>query len=158
MVYVPKGKSTMKQMAYARRVFSADGVNKKQIALDVGYAPNLSRSVTTHIEETAGFHNAMARLALESNNLALAAIEEFKARGFEDFSNKEMIAALNSISEAWARFNVAPKEGGNKANNNKLRTVILQRIENQTVLEGSNKPIHSAPKEEDKPIQPDLNF
>ena len=141
----------MKQMAYAKRIFTADGVNKKQIALDVGYAPNLSKSVTTHIEATAGFHNAMAQLAYESNNLALAAIEEFKARGFEDFTNNEMISALNAISGAWAKFNIKPIDDGGKKSNNKLRTVILQQIENQTVVQ-SDKPIV---EQKDKP---DLNF
>jgi hypothetical protein len=155
MVGIAKGKSTMKQQAYARRVFSADGVNKKQIALDVGYAPNLSRSVTTHIEETAGFHNAMAKLAYESNNLALAAMHEFKARGFEDFTNSEMISALNVISGAWAKFSMPAREveKSNNTSTNKLRTVILQQIENNTMLSGDAKaPI--VQKEE----KPNLDF
>jgi hypothetical protein len=156
MVYVKKGKSTMRQMAYARRIFNGDGVNKKQIALDVGYASNLSKSVTSHIEETAGFHNAMAQLAYESNNLALAAIEEFKPRGFEDFSNTEMINALNSISSAWAKFNVVKPEPSNKTSSNKLRTVILQQIENQNVMSpGVTDVTTQKPKEE---VQPNLDF
>ena len=132
----------MKQQAYARRVFSADGVNKKQIALDVGYSPNLSKSVTTHIEATAGFHNAMSKLAYESNNLALAAMHEFKARGFEDFTNNEMISALNAIAGAWSKFSMPARdvEKSNNSSTNKLRTVILQQIENQTVL-NSDKPV-----------------
>lgn len=128
----------MKQQAYARRVFSADGVNKKQIALDVGYSPNCSHSITTHIEATAGFQNAIAKLAYESNNLALAAISEFKARGFEDFTNGEMVNALNAIAGAWSKFSQPAREleRSNNTSTNKLRTVILQQIENQTVLPG----------------------
>jgi hypothetical protein len=142
MVYIKKGTSTMKQTAYARRVFSADGVNKKQIALDVGYSPNLSNSIVSHIESTAGFQNAISKLACESNNIALSAIAEFKARGFEDFTNKEMISALTAIAGAWEKFS-APARDVEKSNNtstNKLRTVILQQIENQTVL-SSDKPM-----------------
>ena len=142
----------MKQMAYARRIFNADGVNKKQIALDVGYAPNLSKSVTTHIEATAGFHNAMSKLAYESNNLALAAMHEFKARGFEDFTNNEMISALNAIAGAWSKFSQPARdvEKSNNSSTNKLRTVILQQIEQQTNIQ-TDKPIIEQKK-------PDLNF
>lgn len=142
MVFVKRGLSTLKQQAYARRVFSADGINKKQIALDVGFSPNVARSVTTHIENKAGFQNAISKLAAESNNLALAAISEFKARGFENFTNKEMISAITAISGAWSKFSQPARdvEKSNKESTNKLRTVILNQIENQTVL-NSDKPL-----------------
>jgi len=121
-------------MAYARQLFGAQGRNKKQIALDVGYSPTTANSVSSHIENKPGFNNAMAALAIDSNNLALAAMHEFKARGFEDFSNKELTGALNAIGSAWSKFNVVPKEDpGNRNNTNKLRTVILQKIEQQTI-------------------------
>lgn len=146
----------MKQAAYARRIFTADGVNKRQVALDVGYAPNLAASVTSHIEDTAGFHNAMAKLAYESNNLALAAMHEFKSRGFEGFTNTEMIKALNSISGAWAKFSQPARdvERSNNTSTNKLRTVILQQIENNTMLSGDAK-IPIVQKEE---VTLDLDF
>jgi hypothetical protein len=152
MVFVKRGKSTMKQQAYARRVFSGDGANKKQIALDVGFSPNVARSVVTHIENKPGFHNAMSKLAFESNNLALSAIEQFKARGFDGFSNKEMIDALGAISKAWAQFNLAPQEKslGNTSSTNKLRTIIMNQIENQTVVQ-SDKPLIEQKKEVEKP-------
>lgn len=140
----------MKQMAYARRVFGANGESKKQIALDVGYTPAVSNSVTTHIENKPGFHNAMAALAIDSNNLALAAMHEFKSRGFEDFSNKDLVAALNAIGSAWSRFNQVPKEPSSNPSTNKLRTVILQQIENQTVTNmpnGTQKVKQAAPEE-----------
>ena len=86
MSFIKKNGSTMKQMAYARKLFSADGINKKQMALDVGYSSNVANSISSHIENKPGFHNAMSALAVDSNNLALAAMHEFKARGFEDFS------------------------------------------------------------------------
>jgi hypothetical protein len=133
MSFIKKKGSTMKQMAYAKRLFGAQGKNKKQIALDVGYSPFVANSISSHIENKPGFNNAMAALAVDSNNLALAAMHEFKARGFKDFSNKDLVGALNAIGSAWSRFNTIPKDpsGGNQSTN-KLRTVILQQIENQT--------------------------
>ena len=137
MVYIKPRTSTLKQMAYARRVFGAQGENRKQIALDVGYSPYVANSVKDHIENKPGFNNAMALLAVDSNNLALAAMAEFKARGFKDFSNKDLVGALNAIGQAWSKFNGTYTRGGDggggKDDRNRLRTVILQQIENQTL-------------------------
>ena len=137
---------SMKQMAYAKKILGADGVSKKQIALDVGYSPNVAASVTTHIENKPGFNYAMTKLATDSNNLALAAMHEFKARGFKDFSNKELVGALNAIGSAWSRFNVIPREKAPSPEGNKLRTVILNRIENQVIYPDKESiPITTAP-------------
>lgn len=122
--------TSMKQMAYARRVFSGQGQNKKQIALDCGYSPNVANSISSHIENKPGFNNAMAQLAIDSNNLALAAMHEFKARGFEDFSNKDLVGALNAIGSAWAKFN-APQVDRVRSENpsgNRLRAIILEQV------------------------------
>jgi len=132
-MFTKKNGSTLKQTAYARRIFGAQGTTKKEIALDVGYSANVSNSIVSHIESKPGFNNAMTQLAIDSNNLALAAMSEFKARSFKDFSNKDLIGALNAIGNAWSKFNIIPKEGGSNQPVNKLRTVILQQIENQTV-------------------------
>lgn len=131
--------STPKQTAYARRVFGGEGTSKKQIALEVGYSPSSANSIMTHIENKPGFQNAMLKLAKDSNNLALSAMSEFKARGFKEFSNKDLVGALNAIGSAWSKFNAPLSKHynmdgpGTKLGNNKLRTIILQRIENQTV-------------------------
>ena len=130
---ISKRGSSLKQVAYARRLFGGQGKCKKQIALDVGYSPNVANSISSHIENNPGFHNAMAVLARDSNNLALAAMEEFSARGFKDFSNKDLVGALNAIGSAWSRFNTPAKKEGEGQSTNKLRTVILQQIENQTI-------------------------
>jgi phage terminase small subunit len=139
----------MKQIAYARRVFGAEGKNKKQIALDVGYAPSVANSIAAHIENKPGFQNAMALLAKESNNLALEAMSEFKARGFEDFSNKDLVGALNAIGNAWSKFNAPLQTKTEGQSTNKLRTVILQQIENQTVM---NPPVEKEVPVEAPPI------
>lgn len=134
-----KNGSTLKQMAYARRLWGAEGKNRSLIARDVGYSPGTALSVGTAVEQSVGFHNAVAQLSVESNSLALAIMHEFKARGVEDFSNKDLIGALNAIGGAWARFNGAltkerDMDGPNTRHGmNKLRTVVLQQVENQTV-------------------------
>jgi len=133
MAFIKTKGSTMKQMAYARGILGAKGKSKKDIALSVGYSPNVANSVSAHIENKPGFANAVAALAHDSNNLALAAMAEFKARGFKDFSNKDLIGALNAIGMAWSKFNQQPKEKDPSNSANRLRTVILQQIENQTV-------------------------
>ena len=130
---IPRNGSSLQQTAYAKRIFGGQGKCKKQIALECGYSPAVSNSVSSHVEKTVGFHNAMAKLAVDSNNLALAAMEEFQARGFKDFTNKDLVGALNAIGSAWSRFNAPLKEKGEgTTSTNKLRTVILQQIENQT--------------------------
>ena len=132
-------KTSLKQMAYARRVFNGQGINKKQIALDCGYSPNVANSLVSHIESKPGFLNAMSKLAAESNNMAMSVLDEFKARGLKEFTNSEMIGALNAISQAWSKFNPqarAQQEGSTSTN--KLRTIILQQIENQTISPPSN--------------------
>lgn len=133
----PRNGATLKQVAYAQRVFGAKGKTKKDIALDVGYSVNTSNSVMSHIEKTEGFNLAMAKLAMDSNNLALAALAEFKARGFENFTNNELIGSLNAIGNAWSRFTAFSRGGDDDGSGNKktskLRTIVLQQIENQTV-------------------------
>lgn len=131
-MFIAKDGSTIKQMAYAKRILGGAGDSKKQIALNSGYSSKVSNSVKSHIENKRGFNNAMTALAVESNNLALAAMHEFKARGFKDFSNKEMIGALNAIGNAWSKFNAQPKEKTVSESGNKLRTIVLNQIENQT--------------------------
>ena len=137
---ISKRGSSLKQLAYARRIFGGEGKCKKQIALDVGYSPYVANSISSHIENQPGFHNAMAQLAHDSNNLALEVMSQFKARGFNDFSNKDLVAALNAIGSAWSKFNQQDKRKEDPQNNNKLRTVILQQVENQTVNTGLEAP------------------
>jgi hypothetical protein len=62
----------------------------------------------------------------------MAAMHELKVRGFENFTNKDLVGALNAIGNAWSKFNAERKERAPSENQNKLRTVILQQIENQT--------------------------
>lgn len=147
-----KNSSTPKQIAYARRMWGGELLNKKQLAIDVGYSPSTANNAGLKIEKSRGFNNAMATLAAESNDLALTIMHEFKARGVNSFSNKDLIGSLNAIGNAWGRFNTALTKhndmtGPNtKLGQNKLRTVILQQVENQTIL--PQTPIEVLPTEE----------
>ena len=131
MPRISKSGSTLKQMAYARRVWGANGENRSGIAVDVGYSLHAASSPKDKIESKKGFHNAMTALAKESNEVALSILHEFKSRGVEDFTNKELISALNAIGGAWAKFN--PKEDyadkNGKKDNNRLRAVIIHEAE-----------------------------
>ena len=122
------------QKAYAMRVWGAKGKDKRSIALDVGYSRFVAASAKSKIENTKGFNNAILALANDSNNLALAAMAEFKARGLKGFSNKDLVGALNAISGAWSKFNNAEKEPRSQAESgNKLRQIVINRIENQSI-------------------------
>ena len=146
---IAKNASSFKQQEYAKRVWSGRGNSKKQIALDVGYTSNVANSVVSKIESKPGFNNAIAKLAAESNCLALSIMAEFKSRGVKHFSDKDLISSLNAIAQAWDRFNKGliehqkPPEDNGK---NRLKTVILQRIHTQTV---NNAPPQSDPVDAD---------
>lgn len=149
----PRNGSTVKQVAYARKMFNAQGRNKKEIALSVGYSPALANNAN-RIEKSEGFLNAMQNLAKESNNLVMAAMLEYKARGFKNFSNKDLNGALNAIAAAWERIGKQRAPNGEKDNEkNPLRKVIMQKVENQTIN------VTPAQKDEPKEVESiDLDF
>ncbi len=70
----PKHGATIKQFAYAQKLFNGDGKTKKEIAMSVGYARSVANNTESKIENTEGFQNAMITLAHESNNMLLACI------------------------------------------------------------------------------------
>lgn len=129
---IPPNSSTVKQRNYAMRSFS-EGGSKKQIALDSGYSLNAATSVASKIENSRGYKNAMVDILRESDNIVLNIFSEFRSRGFQDFNNKDLVSALNAIGSAWSKFNGVAGEGEGEGSHNKLRTVILQQIQNQTV-------------------------
>jgi hypothetical protein len=81
------------------------------------------------IENTEGFHNAMHALAVDSNNLLLAVIAEFKARGLTEFTNKELVAAINAVSGAWDRIQKKNEPDRDKLppGTNPLRAIFTER-------------------------------
>jgi hypothetical protein len=144
---VKKGGYSLRQGAYARRIWGGRDQDKKSIALDVGYSPAVAESPKSKIEIHKGFNNAMAALADESNNLALRILHEFQARGVKEFSNKDLIGALNAIGQAWSKFHKGASDSERAdSGQNKLRTIILQRVENQTIAD-PNSTINPLPQE-----------
>ena len=129
MVFIKKNESTLKQEAYARRVWSADGESKHDIALDVGFSESVAHSPKQKIEERLGFRNAIAVLAEKSNDIGLKVLTEFEDRDLKDYSNKDLNSTLNAITNSVVKFN--PKQEETPSGTGRLRQVILQRIENQ---------------------------
>lgn len=150
----PKTGSTLKQYAYAtKKLNGGEGAaSKKDIARSVGYSPAVANNVANKIESTEGYHNAVIELAHESNNMMLAIFHEYKARGLEGFSDKDLNGALNAISSAWEKFDKrrAPDKSQD-SNENPLKKVMLTRIENQTIINNPPATVVEANATEDDP-------
>ncbi len=165
----PQKGSTIKQYAYATRRLSGQGKTKKEIALLSGYTPSMAENVKAKIEDTEGYQNAVIVLATESNNLLLAVMAEFKARGLTKFSNADLTKALNAISGAWDRIEKVRAPNKMKTpEHNRLRSVFTRRVtETETVAVESIPPESPAsaiqPETRDAefretPDEPDLDF
>lgn len=128
----PKTGSTPGQFAYATRMLNGDAASKKEAALLSGFAMSTAENAKAKIETTEGYHNAMIVLATKSNNLMLAAMHEFEARGLSGFSNKELVGALNAIGAAWERVEKqrnpgkAPGGEGNRLAGIFKRTTVVE--------------------------------
>lgn len=129
----PSSGSTPKQYAYAVKRLNGQGKSKKAIALSVGFSPSVANNAHNKIEKTEGYQNAVIELAAESNNMVLAVLTEYKARGLKKFSNSDLNSALNAISGAWEKFNKVRAPNGSGDTENPLKKVFMQRIENQTI-------------------------
>lgn len=132
----PQKGSTIKQYAYATRKLGGQGSSKKEIALLSGFSPSVAANAKNKIESTEGYHNAVAVLAHESNNLLLEVFAQFKARGLDEFSNKDLVGALNAIASAWERIdNKRAPDRMKTPEGNPLRRVFERRVETQRVTE-----------------------
>lgn len=111
------------------------GETKREMALLAGFAPSTADNVHDKVEKTEGFKNAMIDLALKSQNLVVAALNEFEARGLNKFSDKDLISSLNAIVNAFDRIHKVREPHANKTpEGNPLRAAVLQHVENQTVV------------------------
>lgn len=125
----PQKGSTIKQYAYATRRLNGQGRTKKEIALLSGYTPSMAENAKAKIEDTEGYQNAIVQLAGDSNNLLIAVIAEFKARGLTEFSNAELTKALNAISSAWERIEKKRAPDALKTpEGNRLRGIFTERV------------------------------
>lgn len=133
--------STVKQFAYATRMMNGKAGSKKEAALLSGFSISVANNAKNKIEGTDGFKNAVGVLAYRSNNLLVAVMNEFEVRGLSEFSNKDLVGAMNAITAAWAKID--EKRAPNKMKTeegNPLRAVFTRRVETQTAV------IESVPK------------
>jgi hypothetical protein len=78
--------------------------SKKEAALLSGFSMSVAENAKNKIEATEGFKNAIGVLAFRSNNLLVAVMNEFETRGLKDFSNKDLVSAMNAITAAWSKI------------------------------------------------------
>jgi len=145
----PRRGSTPSQLAYATRMMDGNASSKKEAALLSGFSMTVANNAHSKIENTEGYKNAMIGLATKSNNLMLAALSEFEARGLKGFTNAELIKALNAIGSAWERIEKqrAP---------NKLTTPEGNRLYDIFRRETAQKPVDVEFVE--KPNSNDMDF
>lgn len=121
--------STIKQYAYATRRLSGTAKSKKEAALLSGYSLTMAENVKAKVEDTDGYQNALVVLGAESNNLLLSIMAEFKVRGLSEFSNKDLVSAMNAFTSAWAKID--ERRAPNKLKTpegNPLRSVFTERV------------------------------
>ena len=139
----PQRGSTVKQMAYATRMLGGQAVSKKEAALLSGFSMSVAENAKYKIEDTEGYKNALLMLHTRSNNLLNQLLVEFELRGFNEFSNKDLISAVNAISTAWEKIGKTRAAPAMKdPEKNPLRAIFTQRSETRTmVLEPANAPV-----------------
>jgi len=123
---------TDRHVKYARGLLATDKT-KKQIALEAGYPPSMARLPASKIENTKGFHGAMAEIAQEANNFGLKVLHILQARPMEDEETKTLLMAVKVIGDAMDKFQPQKKEAAPDEGQNGLRVVLQQRIQNQTI-------------------------
>ncbi len=136
------------------------GKSKKEIALLSGYTKSMAENAKYKIETTEGYKNAMINLAQKSGNLLMGVMAEFEARGFKNFSNKDLVSAINAVTGAWDKIDTkrAPVAMKNPEKN-PLRAIFTDRVQTRTVVMESvaaQPRIHESPPQEEEPI--DLDF
>lgn len=124
----PRNGYTMKQYNYARHSLNTEAT-KKEIALRAGYSPSVATSVSKHIEKTEGYHNAVAKLASDTGNVALKVLHELQARPLEKEKTETLLKAVTVLADAFDKFTPKNKEADPTKAGNALRAIILQKAE-----------------------------
>lgn len=99
---------------------------KENAALDAGYSPSMAR-VPAQIEQSKGFHLAMATLASQTGNIAMKVLHELGGRDMTKQSTNDLLHAVTVLSNAWDKF--VPKNKAGNEQDNDLRTVFAQVID-----------------------------
>lgn len=144
----PKTGSTPGQLAYATRMLNGEARSKKEAALLSGFSLTVAENAHAKIETTEGYHNAMIGLATKSNNLMLAALHEFEARGLKGFSNSELIKALNAIGQAWERVEKQRNPKKEPDGSNRLAGIFKRTTVVETAVIAPTKEAAAAPSPE----------
>ncbi len=153
---IPPQGSAAKQIAYAHKSFGAENGERRKIALEVGYSRTSANSIISKIESKKGYLNAMGVLVEKSNNLAISIFDEFKRRDISEFTNKELISSLGTISIAMDRFcqrMEAAEAPPPNPNGNRLRTIVLQNITKQVNTPAAGETAIISPGDNATPVE-----
>lgn len=144
----PRQGSTIKQVAYATRLMNGQATSKKEAALLSGFSMSVAENAKYKIEETEGYKNAMIHLAQRSNNLLMGIMNEFEIRGMKDFSNKDLISALNAITSAWDKIDTKRAPAKMKTpEGNPLRAIFTERTRTAVIESAPREAAADAKKE-----------
>ena len=127
---------TIRQAAYAKHKLGGAAKSKKQLALMSGYSPSVAESVADHIENTVGYHNAVADLAGETGNMVMRIYHTLEKKDLSKESVPVLLEAVRTMASAWETF--TPKQSS--PTDNPLRGILLQHVERQTINAAPKKP------------------
>ena len=120
-----KTKDTLKQRKYAFNIMNTD-TTKKQAMLDAGYSEQVAR-IPQVIEQSKGFHHAMATLASQSGNVAMQLMHEMQQRDLKQVPLDQLMSSLTTIANAWDKF--VPKQAKEVKEDNDLKRVFATVID-----------------------------
>lgn len=124
----PKGGYTLKQHAYAMRSLAPEGsTTKKDMALAVGYSPGVATAVSSHIEKTEGYSNAIAALASDAGNVALKIMHKLKHADIDKMSFESAVDQLMKVAAVFEKFTPQQRQAESTKPNG-LRAIILEHV------------------------------
>lgn len=142
--------ATTKQRKYAMGVLD-EHKSRREVALAAGYSNTMADNPKM-IEQSVGFRLAMAEQATQAGFLASGVMNEINARGFKDYSNKDLLHALDIISKAFERF--VPKE---KEKDSKLTSVFANVINVPTSTDTQQSQVDNTIDHKDSEESSDYN-
>ena len=114
--------STLKQWNYARALLS-NNKSRYKIAIECGYAPATARKVMNRVEKATGTQIALAELYAEAGNMTLKARHNLKSRDLDEFTNKELLATISVMVNAFDKFK---KTAETEEVKNGLKSIFVQ--------------------------------
>lgn len=114
--------STLKQWNYARALLS-NNKSRYKIAIECGYSPATARKVMNRVEKATGTQIALAELYAEAGNMTLKAMHNLKSRDLDEFTNKELLATISVMVNAFDKFK---KTAETEEVKNGLKSIFVQ--------------------------------